>query len=318
MTQRRCIIVAGFPRSGTSWLAKGLSFAPGFTYYREPDNYEFVPGAEERFANLYLTAEHDDPAYRRHLTRAAAGQVATARTMRQDPGPLLRFLGGPGRALGERYPFLFFRKRHVLLKLVYANLNLAWLSANLPHARQVCVLRHPCGQFDSWKRIGWEPKPERLLENARLVSDHLAPFAELIRSASGYWERAGALWAATVFVIHRQTLADSGRILVSYEWLCGDPVGRFEALYGRLGLTWSRRAERFLLGSDREDDRRTYSLTRPTAKQVDKWKERLSAEDIEGCRRFVEPFGLPYYPGFEPYVSSMGGDQVGAPLEAPA
>jgi hypothetical protein len=113
MTQRRCIIVAGFPRSGTSWLAKGLSFAPGFTYYREPDNYEFVPGAEERFANLYLTAEHDDPAYRRHLTRAAAGEVATARTMRQDPGPLLRFLGGPGRALSERYPFLFYRKRHV-------------------------------------------------------------------------------------------------------------------------------------------------------------------------------------------------------------
>jgi hypothetical protein len=113
MTQRRCIIVAGFPRSGTSWLAKGLSFAPGFTYYREPDNYEFVPEAEKRFANLYLTAEHDDLAYRRHLTRAAAGEVATSRTMRQDPGPLLRFLGGPGRALGERYPFLFFRKRHV-------------------------------------------------------------------------------------------------------------------------------------------------------------------------------------------------------------
>ena len=40
----RCVIVAGFPRSGTSWLAKGLSFAPGFTYYREPDNYDRVDG----------------------------------------------------------------------------------------------------------------------------------------------------------------------------------------------------------------------------------------------------------------------------------
>ena len=49
MRQRRCVVVAGFPRSGTSWLAKGLSFAPGFTYYREPDNFNFVPGAEERF-----------------------------------------------------------------------------------------------------------------------------------------------------------------------------------------------------------------------------------------------------------------------------
>jgi hypothetical protein len=78
MVERRCVVVAGFPRSGTSWLAKGLSFAPGFTYYREPDNFNFVPGAEERFTNLYLTAEHDDAAYRRLMTRAAAGEVATA------------------------------------------------------------------------------------------------------------------------------------------------------------------------------------------------------------------------------------------------
>ena len=267
--ERRCVIVSGFPRSGTSWLAKGLSFAPGFTYYREPDNYGIVPGAEERFTHLYLTAEHDDPAYRRLMTRAAAGEVATARTLRQNPGPLLKYLGGPGRALGERFPVLFLRKRHVLLKLVYANLNLDWISANLPHARQVCVLRHPCGQFDSWKRLGWEPRPGRLLENPRLVADHLAPFADLIGSASRYWERAGALWAATVYVLHRQTPPLSGRLVVSYEWLCGDPVARFEQLYRSLDLTWTPAAERFIRASDDEGDSRTYSLTRPTAKQVD-------------------------------------------------
>ena len=299
---RRCVVVAGFPRSGTSWLAKGLSFAPGFTYYREPDNYRLVPGAEERFAYLYLTAEHDDPAYRRLMTRAAAGEVATARTMRQDPGPLLAYLGGPGRALGERFPSLFLRKRDVLLKLICANLNLEWLAANLPHARQVCVLRHPCGQFESWKRLGWEPRPERLLENPRLVADHLAPFAELIRSAAGYWERAGALWAATVYVIHRQSRPGPGRIIVTHEWLCADPVPRFRDLYHRLGMTWSPKAERFILASDGEDDRRVYSMRRPTVQQIDKWKERLGAEEVESCRRFVEPFGLPYYPGFEPHV----------------
>lgn len=301
-TPRRCVLVAGFPRSGTSWLAKCLSFAPGFTYYREPDNFNFVPGAEERFAYLYLTGEHDDPAYRQLMMRAAAGEVATARTMRQNPGPLLKYLGRRGRSLGERFPFLFFRQRDVLLKLVYANLNLAWLAANLPHARQVCVLRHPCGQFDSWRRLGWEPRPERLLENARLVADHLAPFAELIRSASSYWERAGALWAATVYVIHRQTRTEPGRIIVSHEWLCADPAARFEELYHRLGMTWSREAARFIRASDAEDDRQTYSMTRPTARQIDKWKAHVSADDVEACRRYVEPFGLPYYPGFEPHV----------------
>jgi hypothetical protein len=316
--ERRCVIVAGFPRSGTSWLAKCLSFAPGFTYYREVDNYEFVPGAEERFANLYLTADHDDDAYRRLMTRAAAGEVATARTLKQNPGPLLKPFRGPGRALGERYPFLFLRKRHVLLKLVYANLNLAWLSANLPHARQVCVLRHPCGQFDSWQRLGWEPRPARLLENARLVADHLSPFVELIRAADGFWERAGALWGATMYVLHRQTRADAGRIVVAYEWLCGDPVARFQDLYRRLDMTWTPAAERFIRGSDAEGDQATYSMTRPTAKQIDKWKRRLAATDVAACRRFVDPFELPYYPGFEPYVTSLSGDEANPAAAAPS
>jgi len=43
-------------------------------------------------------------------------------------------------------------------------------------------------------------------------------------------------------------------------------------------------------------------MSRPTAKQVDKWKERLTVDEIESCRQFVEPSGLPYYPGFEPHV----------------
>jgi hypothetical protein len=309
-------MVTGFPRSGTSWLAKCLSFAPGFTYYREPDNYEHVPEAEKRFVYLYLTGEHDDPAYRRLMTRACAGQMATAYTLRQDPGPLLRLLRGPGRALGERLPFLFFRKRHVLLKLVFANLNLAWFSANLPHVQQLCVLRHPCGQFESWRRLGWEPKPVRLLENPRLVADHLHPFVDLIHSAQGYWERAGALWAATVYVIHRQTQADRARLIVAYEWLCGDPVRRFEALYHQLGLDWNPKAERFIRDSDNERDARTYSISRPTTTQIDKWKDSLSRDDVEACRRFVEPFGLPYYSGFEPYAGSFSGDQPGGVVPA--
>ena len=304
---QRCIIVAGFPRSGTSWLAECLSYAPGFTYYREPDNYKRVPEAEKRFIYLYLTGRDDDPAYRRLMTRACAGQLATSFTMIQDPGPLLRFLGRPGLALGERYPLLFLRQRHVLVKLVHANLNLEWFSANLPHAQQLCVLRHPCGQFESWRRLGWEPRPAKLLENPRLVADHLEPFTDLIRSASSYWERAGALWGATVYVIHRQTRVDGSRLILAYEWLCGDPVTRFAALYRRLGLTWTPSAERFVRASNRDGDQRTYSVNRPTAREVDKWKSRLGNDEIEACRRFVEPFDLPYYPGFEPSVASFSG-----------
>ena len=53
----------------------------------------------------------------------------------------------------------------------------------------------------------------------------------------------------------------------------------------------------------------TYSMRGPTARQIDKGKERPRPEDVDACRRFVEPFGLPYYPGFEPGVGSFAGDR---------
>ena len=304
----RCVIVAGFPRSGTSWLAKGLSFAPGFTYYREPDNHDRVAGAEERFAWLYLTADRDDDAYRELMTRACAGRIATAFTMREDPGPLLRPFGAPGRWVGERIPALFRRKPNALLKLVFANLNLEWLAARFPQARQVCVLRHPCGQFESWRRLGWEPRPDRLLEIPHLVAAHLQPFTDLLRRAKGFWERAGALWGATVYVIRRQTPPESSREIVAYEWLCGDPVERFQELYLRLDMEWSAAAARFLTTANHEGDGWAYSLHRVAAKQVDRWRPRLTQGEIDACRRFVEPFELPYYPDFEPEVASVTGD----------
>ena len=171
------------------------------------------------------------------------------------------------------------------------------------------IVRHPCVQCASGKRLGWNPRPDRLLGNPRLVADHLHPFEGLIRSAESFWERAGAYWAATTYVVHRQTRADEGRIILAYEWLCGDPLQRFEDLYRRLGLSWSPRAERFIRRANSEGDDRAHSLNRPTARQIDKWKERLSPDEIQECRRFVDPFGLPYYQGFEPDVASPSGDR---------
>lgn len=308
MTAPGCVIVAGFPRSGTSWLAKGLSYAPGFTYYREPDNHDRVPQARERFAWLYLTADQDDREYRELITRACAGRIATAFTMREDPGPLLGPLGAAGLWLGERVPALFRRQPGVLLKLVFASLNLDWISARFPAARQLYIVRHPCGQFESWRRLGWEPRPGRLLENPRLVADHLHPFESVLRRARTFWERAGALWAATTLVVHRQTRPGGSREIVAYEWLCGEPLERFRRLYAGLGLDWTPRAERFLTRSNQEGAGWAYALERVSARQVDGWRPRLTQGEIDACRRFVEPFGLPYYPDFEPAVETVTGE----------
>ena len=76
-------------------------------------------------------------------------------------------------------------------------------------------------------------------------------------------------------------------------------------------MTWNAGTERGCGSTNTEGDNRTYSLNRPTAIQVDGGRSGCSREEIEACRRFVEPFGLPYYPDFEPYVRDLQRSAIG-------
>lgn len=297
------LIVAGMPRSGTSWLARVLAHAGGMTYVREPDNAEFVPGADRRFDFLYLTAGDDHPYYQGHIHRALHGRVATRFTLRDDPrlGPLVRRLGPLGDRLGAALPI----QRHVLVKFVFTNLALDWLADAFPDVPQVYVVRHPCGQFESWRRLGMDPRPTDLLEDPRLVEDHLAPFAAQMRATRSFWQRAGASWGATNRIVLRQTERRPGlRTIVPFEWLCEDPQARFRALFDRVGLAFTPRVERFLRDTDRPTDDRPFSTQRDTRAQATKFQAALEPAEIEACRGAAEPFALPYYPDFAPLPCS--------------
>lgn len=289
------------PRTGTSWTGRVLGFAPGYTYYREPDNFAHVEGAERYIPYLYLPRGGDHEPYRRHMDRALSGKVATPFTMRDTPGPILSRLPRRWRGLGRRLPALYLRKPNTIVKLVHSSLALDWLQAQYPSAAIVYLLRHPCGQFASVKRLGWEPKPHRLLWNDALMEDYLHPFEEVLRSAETFWERAGALWGATNHVVYRQYEEGSDRALVPFEWLCQDPARRFQTLFDYLGLAWTQEAEAFVEGHADERSHRPYSLKRKSEEQIDRWQAEVSSEEIDTCRRYAEPFGLPFYTDFDPW-----------------
>ncbi len=297
------VVIAGMPRTGTSWVGRVLGFAPGYTYYREPDNFTHVAGAERYAPYLYLPRDGDHEPYRRHMDRALSGKVATPFTMRDAPGPLVPRLPARWRSLGQYVPALYRRQSNTIVKLVHANLVLDWLQARYPAAGVVYLLRHPGGQFASMRRLGWEPKPHRLLWSDALVADYLHPFEETLRGAETFWERAGALWGATNYVVHQQYERGARRALVPFEWLCQNPTERFRLLFERLGLRWGDEAASFVDGHPDEHSDRPYSLKRDSEAQIDKWTAEVSAEDLAACRRFAEPFGLPFYENFDPWAA---------------
>jgi hypothetical protein len=297
------VVVSGVPRSGTSWVARTLAYAPGLTYYREPDNHDYVEGARFRFRFLYLPRPREDPEYAAHMRRALTGQIVTPATMRDDPGPLLgRLPARWARRLGSRFPVLYLRAPGVLAKLVFSNLALEWISDAFPRARQVHVLRHPCGTFASWRRLGWEPRPHLLLED-ELLTEELGPLAAVLAEADGFWERAAAEWAATAVIVTRQAARHPDWLVVQHEWLCEDPEPRFRLLTEAAGLRWTDGAARFLRGADAPGDD-PFGFRRRSRDEIDKWRREVDPADVARCRAVVERFELPWYPGFEPVPSA--------------
>ncbi|MCB2049425.1 MAG: sulfotransferase [Novosphingobium sp.] len=297
----RQVIISGLPRSGTSWVGKAMSFAPGFTYYREPDNSDHVKGAAGReWWYRYLKAGDDVPQYSDHMDRALVGKVATKFTMVQNPGPIMRLVPRRFKVIGEVFPFLYIREPDVVVKLERASLKLDWLAARYPQARIVSLVRHPGGQFLSFKQLGWEPEVNWLLSDERLMEEYLSPFADVMRSAKTFWEKAGAFWGAHAYVALKQTQNGARHHFVPFEWLCADGPARLRELSDRLGMTWTAEAQEFAAPGSGVDGP-TYSLRRDSIAQIDKWRKSVEPADIEACRAFAEPFGLPIYADFDPW-----------------
>lgn len=295
-------MISGLPRSGTSWTGKALSFAPGYTYYREPDNSDHVAAAPPKpFWDLYLKSGGNCPAFTVHMESAVRGKIATNFTMQEDPGPIIGRLPRRFRWLGEFFPSLYLRQPNALVKFVRANLSLDWIGGRFPDARIVSLVRHPVGQFASFQKLGWGPMPQELLANDQLVEEHLAPFVDLISKAETFWQRAGALWGAINLVIYRQAKSGAAHSVVPFEWLCMDTSARMRELSLRLGMEWTKAAETFVAPTGQGTEGAAFSLERDSRAQIDKWCGVIPEQAIAECRAFAEPFELPVYKNFDPW-----------------
>jgi hypothetical protein len=83
-------------------------------------------------------------------------------------------------------------------------------------------------------------------------------------------------------VLHSAVEDHPARLAVSHESLCADPTGGFRQIYAGLGLTWTDEAERFVRESNRPGT--GYETARVAAEQPDRWKRRLSREQLQEIR----------------------------------
>jgi hypothetical protein len=151
------VLVAGVPRSGTTWVGDVLGRSPGVRLISEPDNLHVDPlaGAATRPFGRFPVLRPGEPGglYATLWTLAFrggwpwAGTVTLSRRVasRFSPRACYRLLGPAARACALRPPY----PGDVVVKTVYGVLSLEWIAEHTG-ARILVVRRNLLDTVASW------------------------------------------------------------------------------------------------------------------------------------------------------------------------
>lgn len=222
-------IVAGSPRSGTTWVADVVARTTRSRIIFEP----LLASRSGNFvlAQSFFFRERSSPNYPLYIPASAARPEGRYKQLEN----ILR-----GRIhtywsqMGTR-PGVF---RHRIIKEVRANLYLGFLAENWPAVKILFILRDPYSALDSQierAARGWDFNWDKadVLSQTQLMEDWLLPFRATIESAETLVERLANKWCIETYVGFRQLQDRPNAFTVSYEWL-------------RAALSHWTRVERFL------------------------------------------------------------------------
>jgi hypothetical protein len=299
----KLILIAGLPRSGTSWLGKIFDSHPDTAYRSEPDNFphldEVPPFADAADSMRYRTAVQ---AFAQGLARVndyrhAAKPPLFSKSYRSAPGYQFFRAAAFGARLGTRinrnWPVPGARVDGVrpppvmVWKSIRGLGRTAILLDALPGTKFIHLLRHPCGHIASVLR------GERESGFPSRSSEYYGIFKMLCETPQG--RRRGL----TVEVLRRLTSEErlawqwvlvnekaleegAGRAhAVRYEDLCADPPAVARTLFTFAGLEWHAQTQAFIQASTSGGNQRYFSVFKNPARSANRWRHELDSVRID-------------------------------------
>ena len=253
--QQPPVLLVSFPRSGSSWLGRLLSYSANACYLREP-----ITQARRRWYPDALHAVTDvginqaPRHYTRYANRAFAGCPAFSYATVLDPGDW---------ALSHR------STRRVLIKEVNP-FAVGWMRTRYAPT-VIHLMRHPVAVAQSMHQRGWTT--QRLhdyLSPERLAQSPLDPES----LPDSFWPQIGAVQGLAHHAVRAACPADV-YTPVHYETLCTDPVGTVRRLCRAVGLTWHGAMPAAIQSHSTapDVDSDPYATTRRSASQATAWKD---------------------------------------------
>jgi hypothetical protein len=285
------ILVTGSHRSGTTWVGRMLTLAPGLAYVHEPFNVGRWPGwMRSRLPHWYLyVCEENEGAYAPLLQdvlrfRYPIRNIVGARHPRQV-----------GRMLAEWPRSVWYRSRGMrpVLKDPIALLSAEWLARRFG-AEVVVMIRHPAAFAGSLKRLGWGFDFKNWADQPLFLRDLAGPYERQIRDYASHErdliDQSVLMWNVIHHVVRGYRERHPEWIFLRHEDLAEEPVAGFRRLYGRLGLPWDQGVEdaiaRSSTGRWRGEVPRVLHRTvhRDSRSARWTWLRRLSREERERIR----------------------------------
>lgn len=143
------LLVFGFSRSGSTWLAEIMSSLPGHSQIFEPLNTAYIKEAVKAGVqkNMSLKKEQRWDDGREFLDKVFSGRLIN---------PWLA---------SQIFIKDVLKTKQLVIKFVRGNLLIGWVCQNFSIKPPALVIRHPCAIVSSHLQKNWTPSKEVLLSN---------------------------------------------------------------------------------------------------------------------------------------------------------
>lgn len=285
---RDTIIVAGAPRSGTTWVAELFRELDGYKLLNEPLFLSNYPKAQEAGFSwrTYLLPDAHAPRAEAYLHDALTGRMPLG------PGWYFQRNSALGRLVEHA------THRRLVVKFCRAGRMLRWMTSTFDVRGTVLVIRHPCAVVASQLHHGgWEA--EGLVHDLEArealgeIPDHVYQRHEdTLASLKTRLEVMTAVWCLDYYMpLLEHGNGDVPWTLLPYERLVTRGKEELERVLSSFGASLSES----LIAQLRTPSYSAKGDVQAPEQQLSKWRRRLSEEQIDIVLEIVDRMGLSRY-----------------------
>ena len=282
MSSTRPILVTGIHRSGTTWLGRMLEQAPGLRYLYEPFN-------DEIDASLYGRVMPTSFTY----------------VCKENEEEYFAFVKSVLRGSWKTQVKSVIQPKRVVWKDPHAFFSAPWMHETFD-MNVVVIIRHPAAFILSIIDKNWPYDFNNLLQQPLLMKNELVDYSEAIHSLASAEEddiiaQGCLLWN----IIYERAQAYQAQYpnwsFIKHEEIASDPGPGFEQLFQNLALPFPNEVRNRILEysapgqSISADQSKGNTLKRDSKALTQKWKKRLSQEDVSRIRALTEASASHYY-----------------------